>query len=169
MLYKILNNIIAVPHDHLIRSVLPTRGHDSRFIQLTATTNTYLSSFFSGGSRNFRRGFQFIKTFPLSMLSWDQKKKGLSNVEVTFVAFLSLNIGLSVLSYPLNPFTWTVTKKVSPARPLVNWMRHAHIFRGGFSWNHCNPLYPPLFFPSTCQALEYPTLIHNRLQWFRTF
>ena len=46
MLYKILNNIIAVPHDHLIRSVLPTQGHDSRFIQLTARSNTYLNSFF---------------------------------------------------------------------------------------------------------------------------
>jgi len=40
------NNIIAVLHDHLIRSVLPTQGHDSRFIQLTARTNTYLNSFF---------------------------------------------------------------------------------------------------------------------------
>ena len=41
MLCKILNNTIAVPHDHLTRSILPTRGQDLRFIQLTARTNTY--------------------------------------------------------------------------------------------------------------------------------
>jgi len=45
MLYKILNNIITVPHDHLTTSALATRGHDYRFIQLTRT-NTYLNSFF---------------------------------------------------------------------------------------------------------------------------
>jgi len=46
MLYKILNNIITVPHDHLTRSALPTRGHDYRFIQLTERKNTYVNSFF---------------------------------------------------------------------------------------------------------------------------
>ena len=59
---------------------------------------------YNGGSRNFRKGFQFIKKYLLfSILR--PKKKGLSNLEVTFVAFLSLNIGLSVLSNLLNPFT----------------------------------------------------------------
>ena len=46
MFYKILNNFIAVPHDYLIRTALPTRGHDSRFIQLASRTNCYLNSFF---------------------------------------------------------------------------------------------------------------------------
>ena len=40
------NNIVAVPHDHLIRIVLPTRGHDSRFTQLASRTKTYLNSLF---------------------------------------------------------------------------------------------------------------------------
>ena len=51
MLYKILNNILAVPYDHLTRSILPTQGRDFRFIQLTARTNTYLHSFFSSTVR----------------------------------------------------------------------------------------------------------------------
>ena len=46
MLYKILDNIISVPHDHLIRTVLPTCGHDCRFIQLASRTYSYLNSFF---------------------------------------------------------------------------------------------------------------------------
>ena len=34
MLYKILNNILAAPYndDHLTRLILPTQGHDFRFI-----------------------------------------------------------------------------------------------------------------------------------------
>ena len=45
---------------------------------------------------NFQRGFQFIKT--IAQLNVETKKS-LSNSEATFVAFLSLNINLSALSY----------------------------------------------------------------------
>ena len=47
-------------------------------------------------------GFSFAKTFAL--FNVETKKKGLSNLAVTFVAFLSLNYCLSVLSNLLNPF-----------------------------------------------------------------
>jgi len=53
MLYKILNNIITVPHDHLTRSALPTRGHDYRFIQLTARTNIHICTPFSHQPSDF--------------------------------------------------------------------------------------------------------------------
>jgi len=43
---KILNYIITVPHDHLIRTVSPTQGHNFIFIQLASRSNTYLHSFF---------------------------------------------------------------------------------------------------------------------------
>ena len=46
MFYKIINNLISVPHDHLIQSsTTTTRGHSVRFIHLAARPNTYLHSF----------------------------------------------------------------------------------------------------------------------------
>ena len=45
-------------------------------------------------------------------------KKGLSNFETTFVAFLSLNISLSALSNLLNCFPCTVTKYLPPIHSL---------------------------------------------------
>jgi len=46
----------------------------------------------------FEGGFQFIKIFAL--FNVETKKKGLSNLEITFVAFLSLNIALSAQQPP---------------------------------------------------------------------
>jgi len=48
MLYKIINNLISVPHDHLTQSPTTTitRGHSIRYTQLAARTNVYLHSFF---------------------------------------------------------------------------------------------------------------------------
>ena len=46
MFYKIINNRISVPHDHLSQTSTTTRGHSMRYIQLAARTNTYLQSFF---------------------------------------------------------------------------------------------------------------------------
>jgi len=57
----------------------------------------------SGESRNFRRGFQFIKIFAL--FNVETKKRSQQFRSYTFVAFLSLNIGLSELINLLNPFT----------------------------------------------------------------
>ena len=42
--------------------------------------------------------FQFIKTFALLNVKDQKIKEGLSTLGATFVAFLSLNIGFSVLS-----------------------------------------------------------------------
>ena len=46
MFYKIINNIISIPYDHLTQSSTTTRGHSMRYMQLAARTNTYLYSFF---------------------------------------------------------------------------------------------------------------------------
>jgi len=46
MFYKIINDLISVPHDHLSQTSTTTRGHSKRYIQLAATSNTYLHSFF---------------------------------------------------------------------------------------------------------------------------
>ena len=46
MFYKIINNLISVPYDHLSQTSTTTRGHSMRYIQLAARTNTYLHSFF---------------------------------------------------------------------------------------------------------------------------
>lgn len=46
MFYKIINNLISIPHSHITRSPALTRGHNIKFIQLAAITNTYLFSFF---------------------------------------------------------------------------------------------------------------------------
>ena len=46
MFYKIINNLISVPHDHLSQTSRTTRGHSMRYIQLAVRTNTYLHSFF---------------------------------------------------------------------------------------------------------------------------
>jgi len=91
----------------------------------------------SGRSRNFRSGFQLKK---ISALVWKLRpKKKAQQFSSYFVSFLSLQTGLSALSHLLKPLPWIVTKKVYPTRPLINWIRRVHIFRGGNSWNHCNP------------------------------
>ena len=46
MFYKVINNLISVPHDHLTQSSTITRGQNKRYIQLAARANTYLYSFF---------------------------------------------------------------------------------------------------------------------------
>ena len=46
MYFKIINNLIAIPHDHLSPASISTCGHNLKFIQLAARTNTYLFSFF---------------------------------------------------------------------------------------------------------------------------
>ena len=46
--FKVINNLIAIPHDHLFPTSISTRGHNLKFIQLAARTNTYLFSFFPG-------------------------------------------------------------------------------------------------------------------------
>ena len=46
MFYKIINNLISIPHDHITISPVSTRGHNLRYIQLAAKSNTYLFSFF---------------------------------------------------------------------------------------------------------------------------
>ena len=53
-------------------------------------------------------------------------------------AFLSLNIGPETLWTP------AANSKVFPAYLLINWVRHAHVFKGNFKGNQCNPLYPSL-------------------------
>ena len=47
MFYKIINNLISIPHDHITISPVSTRGHNLKYIQLAAKSNTYLFSFFS--------------------------------------------------------------------------------------------------------------------------
>ena len=44
--YKIINNLISIPHSHVSVSSAPTRGQNQKFIQFAAKTNTYLFSFF---------------------------------------------------------------------------------------------------------------------------
>ena len=44
--FKVINNLIAIPHDYLSPASISTRGHNLTFIQLAARTNTYLFSFF---------------------------------------------------------------------------------------------------------------------------
>ena len=46
MFYKIINNLISIPHDHITISPVSTRGHNLKYIQLAAKSNTYLFSFF---------------------------------------------------------------------------------------------------------------------------
>ena len=46
MFCKIINNLISIPHDHITISPVSTRGHNLRYIQLAAKSNTYLFSFF---------------------------------------------------------------------------------------------------------------------------
>jgi len=46
MLFKIINKLIAIPHDHISKSLASTRGHNMKFIQLAAKTYTYSYSFF---------------------------------------------------------------------------------------------------------------------------
>ena len=46
MFYKIINNIISIPYDHLIQSSTTTRGHSMRYIQLAARTNTHTCTLF---------------------------------------------------------------------------------------------------------------------------
>ena len=46
MFYKIINNLISIPHDHITISPVSTYGHNLRYIQLAAKSNTYLFSFF---------------------------------------------------------------------------------------------------------------------------
>ena len=44
--YKIINNLISIPYDHITISPVSTRGHNLKYIQLAAKNNTYLFSFF---------------------------------------------------------------------------------------------------------------------------
>ena len=44
--YKIINNLISIPHDHITISPVSTRSHNLKCIQLAAKSNTYLFSFF---------------------------------------------------------------------------------------------------------------------------
>ena len=74
MLYKILN-IISVPHDHLIRTVLPTRDHDCRFIQLASRTNTYLNSFFPSTVRLWNT----LPSYVIDSTDFDKFKTNLDN------------------------------------------------------------------------------------------
>ena len=46
MFFKIIHNLISIPHSHVSLSSAPTRGHNQKFIQLAAKTNVYLFSFF---------------------------------------------------------------------------------------------------------------------------
>ena len=48
MMYKIINYLISVPHEHniLATSLFITRGHGTKFIQLSARIAAYSSSFF---------------------------------------------------------------------------------------------------------------------------
>ena len=64
MFYKIINNLISVPHDHLIQSSTTTRGHSVRFIHLPARTNTYLHSFFPSTIRLWNTLPEHIVTSP---------------------------------------------------------------------------------------------------------
>ena len=45
MFFNIINNLIAIPHDHLSPASISTHGHNLKFIQLAARTKTYLFSF----------------------------------------------------------------------------------------------------------------------------
>ena len=45
MFFKIINNLILIPHGHVSVSSAPTRGHNQKFIQFAAKTNTYLFFF----------------------------------------------------------------------------------------------------------------------------
>jgi len=60
-------------------------------------------NFYSVVDLEIFEGVSVYKTFAL--FNVQTKKNGLSNIEVTFVAFLNQNIVLSVLSDLLNPFT----------------------------------------------------------------
>ena len=46
MMYKIINNLISVPHEHIsATSLFISHGHGTKFIQLSARTAAYSSSF----------------------------------------------------------------------------------------------------------------------------
>ena len=107
MLYKILNNKIAVPHDYIIRTVLATHGHDFRFIQLASRTNTYLicmNSFFPSTVRLWNT----LPSYVIDSTDLDNFKTNLDNyfnfnckqnIIIIFTSILILFWGLYINSY----------------------------------------------------------------------
>ena len=46
MFYKIINNLISIPHDHITISPVSTRGHNLKYVQLAAKVIHIYSPFF---------------------------------------------------------------------------------------------------------------------------
>ena len=79
------------------------------------------------------------------LFSMLRPKKGLSNIEVTFVAFLDLNIGFTTLQPPESLHLYCYNESIShPSTRLLD--AACAYFQRGFQLKPLQPpLYPPLY------------------------